>query len=103
MRASIPGLFILMVYVLRTLYYSKNDRIKKLLTISLIIGAFTPMNEINRSLYNTLVLNVKDNHEEVYSFGNIKTDDESYIKTARDQFFTYDFEEAPFFKYLGKK
>ena len=102
MRASIPALFILMVYVLRTLYNSKNERIRKLVVIALIIGAFTPMNEINRSLYNTIILNVRDNHEEIYSFGNIKTNDESYIEIARDQFFIYDYEKSLFFKYLAK-
>ena len=101
MRASIPALFILMMYVINTLIYTDNRRIKYLLSIALLIGSLTPISEINRSVVNSRKGYI-DNQEEIGSFGNIKTQDEARINIVKDQFFIYGFEESLFFKYLGK-
>lgn len=52
MRISIPALFILMVWSLEKLVFA-NWKWKPLLIIYLIIGAMTPLYEINRSIYRT--------------------------------------------------
>lgn len=102
MRASMPALFILMMYVLNTFEKENDNRIKAALIVLLVIGSATPLSEINRSIYNTINSNY-DNEEEIYSFGDMKTGNKDRITIAKDQFFIYNYEETPFFKYLGKK
>lgn len=60
MRASIPSLIVMFIFVLQTLSYTYKNRDKeidrkvfKILVAVLIIGAFTPINEINRTFKNT--------------------------------------------------
>ena len=102
MRASIPALYILMIYIMRTLTYSKEKKVKTILTVLLVIGSFTAFNEINRSLVNTIVHKVKGNEEEVYSFGQFRSENKSTITISKDQFFIYDYEKTPFFRYLAR-
>lgn len=102
MRASIPALFILMIYVMKTISNSNAKYLKTILAFSLLIGSCTAFNEINRSLINTIKYNIRGNEEEVYSFGQFRSEVESTITISKDQFFIYNYENAPFFKYLGK-
>ena len=62
----------------------------------------TPLSEINRTLVQTAA---NDNvlQEQVGSFGDIRTEEEWMIKTAKDQFFVYDYENKFFFKYLARE
>ena len=41
--------------------------------------------------------------EEVYSLGQMQTDDRSTIKLFADQFFIYDYENSFFFKHVAKR
>ena len=100
MRASIPALFIFMLYIIETMNRIETTS-KIVLTAMLLIGSLTPISEINRSIKNTLIGNY-DNEEEIYSFGNIQTRNEARIKIVKDQFFIYDYNESIFFKSLGK-
>ena len=106
MRASIPALFLLMTFVIRFFGTQPKDKITKrflALIMICIIGAITTFTEINRSLTATLTLNDDQLHrEQVYSFGNIQTDEEKLIGETKNQFFVYGFENTFFFKYLAK-
>ncbi len=55
MRASIPALFILMVWSGEALFRIPRVKYRGALIIILVIGALTPLYEINRSLYRTSV------------------------------------------------
>lgn len=99
MRGTIPYLFILMIYVIKQFNISK--KIDILLIVVLLIGGLTAFNEINRSIYNTLYTN-NYLQEEIGSFGNIKTDYKAHITIAKDQFYIYDYQNSPFFKFLAK-
>ena len=103
MRASIPALFILMLYIMEFLM-EKNVGMqirKKILIIVLIIGSLTPLTEINRSIYNTMNSS-EILQEQVHSLGAIRTEDKYMIQTIKEQFFVYDYENSAFFKYLAK-
>lgn len=106
MRASIPALFLLMTFTIRFLISQSkdNDSIRlKILIIICIIGMYTPFTEINRSLTFTLSNNDDSlRQEQVYSLGNMQTDDKSLIYIVKRQFFAYDYENAFFFKYLAR-
>ena len=41
--------------------------------------------------------------ESIYSFGRIATTDEGLINLVKNQFFMYDYENRPFFKYVGRQ
>jgi len=105
LRGSIPALFILMVYII--MFFNESDesikRRKEILIILLIIGAITPMTEMSRSL-NKTANNSNESivQESVYSFGAIKSMDENRIKTIKDQFFIYNYEDSFFFKFIAK-
>ena len=104
MRGSIPALFMLMCYAVR--YLSENNRdtkfkIKKRILIGVIcIGTMTPLAEVDRTLQ---VTTASDNvlQEQIGSFGNMKTQDEFLINTAKNQFFIYNYKDSIFFKYLA--
>ena len=102
MRASIPALFIFMIYIINSLYKTEKVYIKYALIITLLIGSFTSISEINRSITNTLNGNI-DNEEEIFSFGDIKTQDIARINIVKDQFFIYDYQNSLFFRYLAKE
>lgn len=105
MRASIPALFMLMYYVIRSLY--DNGKMLKIITvIVLLIGAYTPFTEIYRSVDNTLNWHDYIIRDEIYSFGDTHyngDDREESIKMISDQFFAYDYQDSFFFKYLAKR
>lgn len=102
MRGTIPALFLLMYFVIKYLIDNKGMKLKKLMLILfLIIGSYTPITEINRTIKNTI--GSSDYlQEEVGSFGDIQTIDESRILIAKDQFFIYNYKNSFFFKYLSK-
>lgn len=107
MRASIPGLFLVMYFVMRFLVEEWNNPVmrkrKIVLIITLCIGACTPMTEINRGL-NT-VFNGTDNNlcrEDVGSMTDIQDENTTHLSVIKKQFFVYDYEDTPFFKYLAK-
>ena len=105
MRASIPALFMLMYYVIRSLC-DNNKMLKNVTLIVLIIGAYTPFTEIYRSIDNTLNWHEYIIRDEIYSFGDTHyngDDREDSIKMISDQFFAYDYQDSFFFKYLAKK
>lgn len=105
MRGSIPALFLAMYYVIRYLLENYNNfqvNIRnRILIVVLCIGCFTPLTELSRTISKTMS---SDNilEDSVGSFGNMMTEREYEIKTVRDQFFVYDYEETFFFKYLAK-
>ena len=105
MRASIPALFMLMYYMIRSLY--DNGKVLKIITvIVLLIGAYTPFTEIYRSVDNTLNWHDYIIRDEIYSFGDTHyngDDREESIKMISDQFFAYDYQDSFFFKYLAKR
>jgi hypothetical protein len=105
-RASIPALFITMVYVMTYLLEKRQDsgyRIrKKLLVGVLCIGMMTPLVEVNRVVYNTAFSDAPLEREDVRSFGDIQSSEESYILTIKLQFLSYDYEDTIFFRYLAK-
>ena len=102
MRVSIPALFILMIYVMRFFFDADaTEKKKKILLVLLLIGAFTSLGEINRGYYNTLKYG-NGRKESVYSFGQIRSEDQTEILTVHAQFFVHDYEETLFFKYLAK-
>ena len=104
MRGSIPALFLLMYYVMRFLLEENTEKAKqskKILIALLCIGAITPLCEINRSVSESTATN-NFLQEDVYSFTNIRTEDERRIAIAKSQFFIYDYENTIFFKYLAK-
>lgn len=158
MRASIPAIFCLMVYIIKFLFEENNKLIirKKILIIVLILGACTPFMEFTRcwvytalhygsryygskipvimesknvyeSIYNAadissdeekkiiknaidksidkFLLKIEKNllDESIYSFGRIATTDEGLINLVKNQFFMYDYEHRPFYKYIGKR
>lgn len=105
MRASIPALFALMLYVIRFLTDRVNDsrdyRIRYVILLAVfILGSITPMHEINRVIKNTIT---EDNllQEDCYSYADIQMEDEGYISLIKDQFFVYDYENKFFYKYLA--
>lgn len=106
MRGCIPALFILMYYVIDYLvhnYSGKNELIRRrVLIIVLCIGAITPTIEITRTVRATMLNEPRLIKDDVYSFGDMQTDSDMMIELYRDQFFVYDYEETPFYKYIGK-
>ena len=157
MRASIPAVFCLMVYVIKFLLEDNNKLLirKRILIIVLILGACTPFMEFTRcwvytalhygsryygskipaimeskniyeNIYNAAEVSSDEEkkiirkavdksiekfaakmrqrllREEIYSFGRIAADDEGLINLVKNQFFMYDYENRPFFKYVGK-
>ena len=122
MRATISTLFVLMIFVLKFLF-EENAVLRKrkiILVLALAIGAYTPVTEINRSVIFTAVHVLRENNllptslmqkaqtikllrEEVYTLGNIRTDEFKIIKMCKDNFFAYDYKNSFFFKYLAKE
>jgi hypothetical protein len=108
MRGSIPALFILMFYIMKYLIENKPDkesqtmrRRKYMLILALCCGMMTPLTEINRTVVNTISSGTIL-QEQIGSFGDMQTEDDYYIRTAKAQFFVYDYENTIFFKYLSK-
>lgn len=102
MRGTIPALFLLMYFVIKYLIDNREMKLKKiLLIIFLVIGSYTPITEINRTIKNTIGSSMYL-QEEVGSFGNIQTTSEERILVAKDQFFIYNYKNSIFFKYLSK-
>ncbi len=126
MRASLPGLFILSVCVMRyVLDCTVTDRSawagtvmsksqlfracgtftakweKWAIVLILTVAAVAPLSELYRSVSST-VMGRAEPYELVHSFGDFATDDENVIRICRQQFFTYYPEETFFFRYLGK-
>jgi hypothetical protein len=105
LRASLPALFMTMVYVIKYLLEYRTDKKLKYrryaLIIALCCGMMTPLTEINRTIYRTLS---SDDilMEQIGSFGDIQTSEEQYINTVKDLYFAYDYEDTVFFKYLAK-
>lgn len=101
MRASLPGLFLLSVFLIRYVLNSRGKWEKWAIVLILAVGAFTPLSEMYRSVSATIMGTAQPN-ELVYSFQEFATDDEGVIGICRQQFFTYHPEETFFFRYLGK-
>lgn len=104
MRASIPALFLLMIFCIRFLT-DKSVRAKwrkAALILVLIVGTYAAFVEINRTVILTAV-GANRLQEDVYSFGAIRTEDETLINSAKTQFFIYDYEDTFFFRYLAKE
>ncbi len=118
MRASIPALFILMTFLIRFLL-DEDNRVfrKKILAFMMIIGAWTAMNEINRSTGYT-ALNLmnsfgvlpqqftryldKLHHEELYSIGYVTPDDTKNMGKYGQYISVSNYRDTVFFRYLAK-
>lgn len=105
MRASIPSLFILMICILNSLLdENTNNRIKIILLVLLIIGSITPINEVERSIETTIRYPDYRQFSIVKTLGNISNlEDIEIIDAIKNQFYIYNYENKPFFKYLAKK
>jgi len=102
MRASIPALIILMVYVstflLSEVAIYKNQRVKIFLVIFLLIGAITPLQEISRSVYMRLY---HPNHLITNEIGTLSILDAERIGAIRI-YVGHEPYTSLFFKYLAK-
>lgn len=116
-RASIPALFIMMTFLMKFLLDGNHGTRKAILVIAMLIGAWTPVNEMNRSasafainglnscglLPARLQKHVRElRREEIYSFGHIRTTQTGLINTYKYNYSAYDFQDSFFFKYLAK-
>lgn len=103
MRASIPALFVLMLYVINYLIENeKNRKIKKYICMGLLaIGFLNPLAEINRTLARTMT---QDDilQKDITSFGDIQSNDVAKINIIQKQFFIHDYQKKFFFRYLAK-
>ncbi len=102
MRGSIPALFILMIYVIRFLLSQQTQSHKRILIVVLFIAALTPATELARVIINTAQHDPWMIKDSVYSFGNMQLNNTELIEIYRDQYFVYDYEDKPFYKFLGK-
>ena len=112
MRASIPAVFLMMIFSMKFLL--DEDSIlrtrKIILCLALIIGSWTAVSEINRSLYFTskYALNALTEHNswflqnQIYSLDNL-TINEGWIRIINSTFYAYNYKNSFFFKYLVKK
>ena len=97
MRVSIPALVILMCLVIDTLTKAKKEKKRKIvaaIVILLVIGSYTPLNEIVRSVSLTIETEKSSMPQGIYSLNPIEVD------SIRDQFYGYS--DSFFFKYLAK-
>lgn len=121
MRASIPALFFLMVFAGEALFRKPKVKYHTILILFLVLGAFSPIYELNRSIYRTVkfysvVRSPNETNEisrELKPFPPIPEQDHPLTLTA-DIYTTLnnlDFESLPyfskvdnsfFFKYLAK-
>ena len=93
MRASIPGLIILYIFVIDTFYKAKekNDKVTiTLLIIILLIGSVTPSNEIRRTIMNTYHTHYRETAELI-------------TETSFEKNFYGYTKDNIFYKYLMKK
>ncbi len=102
MRASIPGLFILSVSLMRYVLECRGRWGRWVVALLLAAAVITPFSEIYRSTANTALQGVRP-VETVYSFQAFATDDADILQICCRQFFAYDPEESFFFHCLGKK
>lgn len=105
-RGIMPVQLIFMVIIIKFLdlesYDNKELKYRKaILTILLVIGAITPLTEINRSIVNTATME-DPTMNETRSFTNIETESEFYIEIVNKQFFVHDYSDTLFYKYIGK-
>ncbi len=103
MRASIPPLFLLTVYVAQFLIVHSERKMTPRLAamlIALAIGACTPLCEINRSLHNTLVETDDEMlRDEIPGFGEIPDSEWPTAEMIKYQFFAEDYQNS-FFAYF---
>jgi hypothetical protein len=121
MRASIPALFMLMVWSGEALFRKPKVRYRGALILLLVIGAITPLYEINRSIYRTGIFYIDTlTHSEKFTvpestnLANILPEDvhpstlmadvyQSVLYLQPDVIPNYvgDFENSFFYKYLA--
>lgn len=104
MRASLPGLFILSVCLMRHVLAAKGSRRKwpaVFAAAAIILGAVTPLSEIYRSVSATVRQGAHP-VETVYSFQAFATENENILRLCRQQFFAYGYEDSFFFQRLEK-
>lgn len=128
-RATIPALFLLMIFVIKFLIDENKPslRIRKICLVAVLaVGAWTAAGEIFRSISYDVLFFTKDKEiaapivrrfsrsvpksalerpllrEEVYSIGKMRTDNAEVIKGFMIRFFIYNFDNTPFFRYLAK-
>lgn len=102
MRASIPGLLILAVSLMRHALECRKKWARWALILVVSVGAVTPISEICRSMTNTALQGARP-VETVHSFQDFATDDKGILQTCSRQFFAYGYEESFFFRYMGKR
>ena len=105
MRGTIPALFILTVFVIKYMLEPATENEhkirKRIMVVLLILGMMTPLTDLNRTMFKTID-NSNIIEDDVYSFGNMQTDNEEHIEKSKTQFFVYEYEDTFFFKYLAK-
>ncbi len=99
MRASIPALFV--VWVVWSKYVLVNFKKQKMILILvLFLTSFSSTHEVCRSLRPLYVTHEIDIVNPIGSFRNLRS---FYATTAQYNFFSYQYEDTFFFKYLAKK
>lgn len=105
MRASIPALFLTMIYIIRYLREDwkneENVTKKRLWVVILLIGTLASTCEIGRSIHQKFS-GESGVFDPVVSFGDIQAEDDNYINLTKEQFYICNYEDSVFFKYLGK-
>jgi len=111
MRASIPALFVLMIFLTRNLI-SKKGINRILIICTLIIGFYTPLCELDRSLYNTFTME-SNAYDKLYSMKDVLTKDDETLKSYnltekiiildKTQYFSHHYKDRFFFKVLAKQ
>lgn len=110
MRASIPALFVLMIMLTRHIIYNKG--LGSILIVgSILVGFYTPICEMNRSVNNTFVMD-KNKYDYLYSMKDILIKDNEILHTYnltekmilldKAQYFSYEYKKNFFFKILSE-
>lgn len=100
MRASIPALLVLTIYVLEALsraYYEKNKLFFYSLIVVLLLGSFTPIHEFTRTIKNTV--NSVNNGENPYIDSQDEAEKISILNSAN---FSGVIDNNWFYKYIVK-
>lgn len=100
MRASIPALFLLMIMMFLQLLSRKGPS-RLLVIIVLTIGLYTPITEINRSVWYTIIKNDQSVAQSI-SLGDIQNSQKKFLELWNTNYFAHGYQETFFFQVLSK-
>ena len=103
LRGTIPALFLLMLYITKSLSECNLSKVRKsFVLIALIIGMVTPYTEINRSVSSTNLFTSNIDNT-IYSLGNVRSKRELDIYIVKANFMNTDLDHKFFYRCLAKK